>query len=83
MSATAFANVSQPNRVVAAVRHAVARPLVAVEMENNHKLIALVSLALVAQGGLLYNAYMSWGSGMPEGIATLNVFFKESKNEID
>jgi len=46
-------------------------------MENSNKLIALVGLALVAEFGLLYNAYMSWGTAMPEGISTLNVFFKD------
>lgn len=62
---------------VAAAILAPATPPVIVEMENSHKLIALVALALVAEGGLLYNAYMSWGGGMPDGIATLNVFFKD------
>lgn len=46
-------------------------------MENNHKLMALVALALVAEGGLLYNAYMSWSGGAPDGIASLNVFYKD------
>ena len=46
-------------------------------MENSHKLIALVCLALVAEGGLLYNAYMSWYHGMPDGVATLNTFYKD------
>jgi len=46
-------------------------------MENSHKLIALVALALVAEGGLLYNAYMSWSGVVPDGISTLNVFYKD------
>jgi len=46
-------------------------------MENSQKLIALVVLALVAEAGLIYNTHMSWIGDAPDGIATLNVFFKD------
>lgn len=46
-------------------------------MENSNKLLALVALALVAEGGLIYNSYMSWSGAVPDTVPTLNVFFKD------
>lgn len=46
-------------------------------MTNKYKLIALVSLALVAEAGLLYNSHMLWTGVVPEGISVMNMFFKD------